>query len=100
LLELNDEIYFNFWLKICQEAIKSGYKIKIITNGHLEDYKYADMITQHLKKNHVDAFLDSRPKIPEELYNQINSVDYIIATRMHAGIIAKALGKNSVTLIW
>ncbi|RJL75178.1 polysaccharide pyruvyl transferase family protein [Acinetobacter radioresistens] len=100
LKDVNEAEYLLFWKRLAQGAINAGMKIALMTNGNPGDHEQAKIVYQSLLANNIDVSLFDRPKQPNELYMQIHMVDYLVAMRMHAGIIAQAFGKNVATLAW
>ena len=100
LKDVNESIYIKFWKRLAIEAIKENLQVYIMTNGNTQDYEQADSIYKSMLSVGIEVVLADRPTSPSDLYNQISNVDYLITTRMHAGIIGKAYGKSVATLIW
>ncbi|WP_298142920.1 polysaccharide pyruvyl transferase family protein [uncultured Acinetobacter sp.] len=100
LKDMNEAEYLLFWKRLAQGAVNAGMKIAIMTNGNPGDHEQAKMVYQSLLASNIDVTLFDRPEQPNELYKQIHMVDYLVAMRMHAGIIAQAFGKNVATLAW
>lgn len=100
LQDVNNDMYIEFWKRLALEAAKENLQIHIMTNGSPRDYEQADAIYQSILSEGIDVVRTDRPTTPLDLYNQISNVDYLITTRMHAGIVGKAFGKPVATLIW
>lgn len=100
LKDMNEAEYLLFWKRLAQGAVNAGMKIALMTNGNPGDHEQAKMVYQFLLASNIDVTLFDRPEQPNELYKQIHMVNYLVAMRMHAGIIAQAFGKNVATLAW
>lgn len=97
---LTDSAYIKFWTSIICSAQDSNYEVSIFTNGDPDDYKFAKAVDSELKIRGRDVPLQSRPLRPLELVKTINGFTFVIATRMHAGIISYALGYQPLTISW
>lgn len=100
LKNMNEVEYLLFWKRLAQGAVNAGMKIALMTNGNPGDHEQAKLVYQSLLASNIDVTLFDRPEQPNELYKQIHMVNYLVAMRMHAGIIAQAFGKNVATLAW
>lgn len=100
LRDVSESEYLRFWRRLAEGAAKEGLDIVIMTNGNPEDFSQAERINYELKKGGFNVRLLDRPRRPEELYEQVKNVDYLIATRMHAGIIGYTLGCKVATISW
>ncbi|EMI2316016.1 polysaccharide pyruvyl transferase family protein [Providencia rettgeri] len=100
LKELTESAYFDFWeniIKVCY----CNYQISLITNGHIDDYNVVVRLYNRLLANGYEKVtLQPRATKPDELIEQIKNCNYIISTRMHAGIIAYSLGKCVIPISW
>lgn len=100
LKDVNNDMYIEFWKRLALKAAEENLQIHIMTNGSIQDYEQADAIYQSILSEGVDVVRTDRPTAPLDLYKQISNVDFLITTRMHAGIIGQAFGKQVATLIW
>lgn len=100
LKNFSEQEYINFWINIIHEC-KEKYRISLITNGHPKDFATISHLYKRLQAQGLeDICLIPRATRPEELIKQINMCDFIISTRMHAGIIAYSLGKGVIPISW
>ena len=97
---MDEAQYLSFWKKLAEGAINAGMQVVIMTNGNLQDYQQAKVVYQMLLENSIEATLFDRALQPSTLYEQIRKIDCLVAMRMHAGIIAKAFGKQVAVLVW
>lgn len=100
LKDMDEAQYLSFWKKLAEGAINAGMQVVIMTNGNLQDYQQAKVVYQMLLENSIEATLFDRALQPSTLYEQIRKIDCLVAMRMHAGIIAKAFGKQVAVLVW
>ncbi|WP_285275082.1 polysaccharide pyruvyl transferase family protein [Halopseudomonas bauzanensis] len=98
--DVSESDYLLFWKRLAEGAIKSGLKLVIMTNGNPDDQAQANNVYNKLVESGIDVQLQNRPKRPSDLYRQIEQVDYLVAMRMHAGIVGCALGRKTATIAW
>lgn len=98
--DMDEAAYLCFWKRLTQGAINAGMKIVIMTNGNLQDYEQAKTVYLMLLESGIEVTLFDRPQQPSDLYNQIGMIDYLVAMRMHSGIIGQAFGRGVATLVW
>ncbi len=78
-----------------------GYQWKLFVNGLKSDYDFALEVLEHIgRANEAGRLLAQRPAGSRELVETIASFAGIIACRMHANIIAYALGVPGIGLVW
>lgn len=100
LEDMDESDYLLFWKRVVKSAIDEKMRVVLMTNGNPHDYECAKTIHRALLDDCIDVTLFDRPKQPRELYEQIGQVDYLVAMRMHAGIIGQAFGKKVATIVW
>ncbi len=100
LRALTDNQYFEFWAKVILGASNSGRHVRLLTNGNWDDYATARKLLAHLHNKGVAIELEPRPLCVDELVEQISKLSSMISTRMHAGIVARGLGKNVAPIAW
>jgi|GEM_PF-1285315 len=100
LANFSETDYLEFWYKLALSAIDKNMRIVIMTNGSISDHAQAEVIAHFLTKKDLKVELLPRPTRPEMVYQQISTIDLLVGTRMHAGIIAYALGKPVTALTW
>ena len=88
------EIYANLILHL----ENSGYKWQLFSNGNRVDYKFGQDILKHLEKD--SSFLAPMPETDIDLVNTVSQYKAIIASRLHANVIATSLDIPSVGIIW
>lgn len=90
--------YGGAYCRIAALAEKYDWEVFLFTNGAREDNDYLDELCKSNKPlGALDKYL---PRIPEELVELIAGCDLLIAHRMHANIIAFALGIPSLGFNW
>ncbi|WP_168879059.1 polysaccharide pyruvyl transferase family protein [Rhizobium sp. P28RR-XV] len=84
--------------------LDDGQRVVLFCNGAREDQLFAERIRTSVNKHRVVAggMLDiaSRPRVPADLIQTIQSMDVILAHRLHACIAAYALKIPHVGLAW
>lgn len=99
--QITRDFQLELWKQITQELEKRGFQWKFFVNGLRSDYDFAEEILAYMGKTAESAqFLVPRPAESRELAETIASFAGVIACRMHANIIAYALGIPSVGLVW
>lgn len=98
--DISEIDYLVFWKKLARGAVDSGMQVVIMTNGALSDDRQARVVFQTIKDEGINVVLFDRPREPADLYRQIEKVDYLVAMRMHAGIVGQAFGRSVATIIW
>lgn len=84
-------------VKILQQE---GFKVQLFTNGLDKDNEFADEIFSELNSVGVSISNVQKPKNVDELIVVIHSFEAVIATRLHACIIAYTLNIPAVGLVW
>jgi polysaccharide pyruvyl transferase WcaK-like protein len=100
LSALTDNQYFEFWAKVLLGASNSGRQVRLLTNGSWDDYSTARKVIAHLHNKGVAIELEPRPVCVNELVEQISKLSSMVSTRMHAGIVARGLGKSVAPISW
>ncbi len=91
--------YLEFWWKTVNCAIAGGWTVKIMTNGASADDDAALAVYAPFLEDKRVSLLPC-PKNPESLTIMLQGVEALIASRMHAGIVAYSLGKRVIPLVW
>lgn len=92
--------YLEFWRKIVNSSLEAGLLPELFVNGGVDDWHQAELIKQFIESHGNNINLKYRPGNPAELVGVISSFDYVLATRMHAGITAFSLGKSVAAMVW
>ncbi len=101
IAQVTREFQLAMWQGIAAELEARGYKWKLYVNGLRSDYDFALEILQHMgRESEASTLLAPRPTESRELVSLTASFAGVIACRMHANIIAYALGIPSVGLVW
>lgn len=77
---------------------KKKYKWKLFTNGHSDDYKFAEELILKLGKD--KSYIVERATNYIDLVDTINSFRLIVASRLHACIIGYGLNKQILGIDW
>lgn len=95
------EFQLKLWQGITKELEARGYAWQFFVNGLRSDYDFALEILEYMgRQAEAASLLVQRPAESSELVATIASFAGVIACRMHANIIAYALGIASVGLVW
>ena len=90
----------DMWVELYILLEKKGYKPFLFTNGSSPDYQFAKKIAKELIKNGCDANIELIPNNVETLAFFISKCCGIIATRLHASIIAYSYNVPSIGFVW
>lgn len=91
------ELYEKEIENILNELTSMGIEWKLFNNGSLEDDEYMHYIAQ---KNNISENRLVSPSNPKELTKTISGFKGIIASRLHACIVAYSLGVPFVAISW
>ncbi len=101
LEQVTKEIQLELWSGIAKLLEAHGYKWKFFVNGLRSDQEFAEEVLAYMgREQEANERLVERPVTADELVRTISSFEGIIACRMHANIIAYALGIPSIGLVW
>lgn len=101
LAQVTRQFQLDMWKGIVQELEKRGYGWKFFVNGLRSDYDFAQEVLEYMgRASQEEGLLVPRPVASSELVGTVASFAGVIACRMHANIIAYALGVPSVGLVW
>jgi len=92
-----------FWVTLCQDILKRGKTIRIFCNGAPEDWQEALAVFGEVSKNeqYQDKItLSDRPTTGLGLINILGACELVVAARLHASIVATALGVPIVGISW
>lgn len=89
------------WCATVRQLAREGHAVVLFSNGAPEDQRFAEEIFESIPDASRGAVsLRERPRSPEELVKMISGFKAIVAQRLHAHIVAYAVGVPSVGLIW
>lgn len=95
---------FEATLALVEELLARGMRIVLFGNGAGEDEKHLRRLALHpVIQRYTSSGLVStalRPRTPSDLVATIAAFDGILAHRLHAIVVATALGRPSVGLGW
>lgn len=95
---MRDLDYITFWRDIITYASNDGYDIKVVGNGSRADCYYIEQILSGLTIDNIEC--NTNPFTPNMLVESISEGSIIISSRMHAGIIAYAMGLKIIPILW
>lgn len=99
-VSLSSDELKRLYIELSLDLVKQGYDIEIFTNGAEADKDMAMSVyfeLDEIAKSGISLRLESKP---EQLVAQIASYKAIIATRLHACIIAYSLDIPAIGLVW
>jgi polysaccharide pyruvyl transferase WcaK-like protein len=88
----------NFYKNLITDLQLQGQEFRLFTNGMTADLRLGKRLVDDL--NLAPGVLLPRPIKSEDLISDILGFDIIFAARMHAGIVATALGVPTIGIIW
>ncbi len=88
----------NFYKNLIVELKKRGQKFELFSNGMATDMRFGEKLIEDL--NLPKDLLLPAPTSSKELVEQLRRYRIILASRMHAGISASAIGIPVVGMIW
>lgn len=101
LPQVTKECQLQLWAGIVHELEEHGYAWKLFVNGLHSDYEFAKEVLEFMgRQQEQETLLVNRPAESRELVQTIAGFEGIIACRMHANIIAYALGIPSIGIVW
>lgn len=91
-----------FWIKVVAELENRRRVVKIFCNGNKRDAWLSGKLVARLnaRRTATSFYAVERPDSPQALVRIINSVDCVVAFRLHALIVAVSAGKGVVPLAW
>ena len=94
----NESKQRRFWLDIIAQLTERGYDYRLFTTGHFSDEVFLDALFRKMKipaRNVVFTV-----NTPDELVQELNECDGVIAFRLHASITSFAYSVPSIGLSW
>lgn len=90
---------FELYVSVAQALIRRGEEVEIFTNGLSDDNITAERLAVYMREKGYDIKL-SIPKNPKDLVEIEARYKAIVATRLHAVIIAYSLNIPVVGMVW
>ncbi len=87
------------WEALIGQLLSRGYRVQIMTNGDPLDYDAADGLYEVFREE-SRVRLMPRPMRPVDLAEQMQGIPALVASRMHAGIVAYSYGKRVLPIVW
>ena len=87
------------WRELIRALLDRNLRVALFTNGAREDEEYMERLARELHRDARLAVLE-RPGSPAGFVANISRASSIIAHRLHASIVAYALGIPSLGLRW
>lgn len=98
---MSGEDMLSVWIEIIRVLDNKGIRWKLFTNGLRQDEEFlTDLLVRLGREDERDKVALKAPETSEELVRNISSFSALIATRMHANIIAFALSIPTVAFVW
>jgi polysaccharide pyruvyl transferase WcaK-like protein len=91
------------WVELCKNIINRGKTVRIFCNGALEDWKEALAVFREVSMDEScreKVMMVDRPVSAVELVNSLNACEIVIAARLHANVVATAVGVPSIGISW
>jgi polysaccharide pyruvyl transferase WcaK-like protein len=96
-----EDRYYSLWRDIIIRLQEIGWLVELFTNGTPNDQSTAQAVAAQVEsKCGIRCPVASRPRLPEDLAHLISRYRAIIATRLHASIIATSYGIPVISLSW
>ena len=90
-----------FWVAIIEKLDRDGVSFELFTNGSQQDYSLAlNVVTSVRERLSISCDLATRPQEPCQLAHLISQYRAVIASRLHAHIIATSYRVPSIGLLW
>lgn len=99
-ISIGQQALVHWYAALYQALTKSGYVVKIFTNGSPEDVESAHALLNIVGANVAMDQLLLQPKDPAALVSFIATCHAIVAFRMHAIIAAYSCGVEPIALKW
>lgn len=97
---LSREQLTDFWLRVAKRLYERGLEFEFFTNGSSYDYDFGRHLLGSMAAHSIPCSLVTRPTRPRELAQCISHYAAVIASRLHAHIIATSYRIPSVALVW
>lgn len=98
---LRESQLLTLWLEIIRSLTEQGQAFEVFTNGNPDDQSTARRLAQQAREVHgLHCPVAPRPRRPAELAALIAGYTAVIASRLHANIIAASYGIPAVGLSW
>lgn len=94
----NESKQRRFWLDIIAQLTERGYDYRLFTTGHFSDEVFLDALFR--KKKIPARNVVFTVNTPDELVQELNECDGVIAFRLHASITSFAYSVPSIGLSW
>lgn len=94
----NESKQRRFWLDIIERLTELGYDYRLFTTGHFSDEVFLDALFR--KKKIPARNVVFTVNTPDELVQELNACDGVIAFRLHASITSFAYSVPSIGLSW
>lgn len=89
------------WVKIAKNLLKRNMPFEFFTNGDPRDQGFAQKVARTIEiETGIDCRVAPRSTTPEQLVHTIQRYQALIASRLHAHIIATSFAIPSVALVW
>lgn len=100
---IDREEFLRFWQQLALQLTQRGYRVALFSNGNPGDHSFAEKVAATLVDSAAEkssVILLPRPESPGELVSLISQCQGIVAFRLHANIVAYALGRPAVGISW
>jgi len=93
--------WLDLWLELLSRLIGENLKVELFTTGSLQDNRFAhNLLEMAQARGWRSISLAGDPAGPGGLLKQMRNYSLVIATRLHASILANSLGISTLGLSW
>lgn len=91
----------DFWVEIARGLLTRNVTFELFTNGSPDDHEIAQQVRRAIETRlSISCPLVNRPATPNQLARIISGYRAIIASRLHAHIVATSYRIPSIALVW
>lgn len=93
--------WMDLWLEMIRKLVSKNLKVEVFTTGNLQDEAFAKELFRTVHRINLGSIrLAARPGGVTGLLGTMRGYSLVIAARLHASILANALGISSLGLGW
>ena len=98
--DFSEELVLKSYVNIIKTLEKEGFEWQLFCNGRESDYLMGQNILENLNITDTKKFFAPSPKTSEDLINLVSNYKGTVSARLHANIVAVALGIPTVGFVW
>jgi len=89
------------WIELIGELAANNRQVELFTTGSPVDDLFAQALFAHAQgRGWAQVSLAMRPANPQQLLTSLRDYSVVVATRLHAAILANAIGISTIGLSW